>query len=83
MFNSGIHIQPLWLRLFASHNHVNKIATTQAFVRDSQQRISIGWQVNTNDVGLLVDNMIDEARVLVRKAVVVLSPDVGGQQIVQ
>src|SRR5262249_20414057 len=40
-------------------------------------------QVDAHDLGLLVDNVIYEPRVLMAEAVVVLPPDVARQQVVQ
>jgi hypothetical protein len=48
-----------------------------------QQRVGVGRQVDADDLGLLVDHVVDEARVLVAEAVVVLPPDVRGEQVVQ
>ena len=42
-----------------------------------------GGKYTRTIVGLLVDHVVDEARVLVGEAVVVLSPDMAGEQVVQ
>ena len=83
MFNRGIHVQVLQLRLFAGYDHIDIVAAAQAVVGHRQQRIGIGREVDANDVGLLIDHVIDKARVLVRKTIVVLPPDVRGQQVVE
>src|SRR3546814_7060208 len=41
------------------------------------------WQVDPDDLGLLVHDVVDEAGVLVGEAVVVLAPHVRGQQVVE
>ncbi len=48
-----------------------------------EQRVRVGRQVHAHDLGALVDDEVDEARVLVREAVVVLAPYVRRQQVVQ
>jgi phage tail protein X len=55
----------------------------QAVIEDRQQAIGVGRKVNAHDIGLLVDDVVEEAGILVREAVVILLPDVGGEQIVQ
>ena len=52
-------------------------------VSDPQQRIGVRREVDPDDVRLLVDHEIDEAGILVAETVVILPPDVGGEQIVQ
>ena len=52
-------------------------------VHHRQQRVRVRWQVDADDLGLLVHRQIDEAGILVRKAVVVLPPDVRRQQVIQ
>jgi len=47
-----------------------------------QQAVGIRWKVNPHHLGLLIDYVVDETGVLVCKAVVILPPDVRGQQIV-
>ena len=55
----------------------------QAVIKDRQQTIGIGRQVNAHDIGLLVDDVVEEAGILVGEAVVILLPHVGGEQIVE
>ncbi len=55
----------------------------QAVIEDRQQAVGVGRQVNAYDIGFLVDDVVEEAGILVREAVVILLPDVGGEQIVQ
>src|ERR1051326_3748436 len=59
------------------------MATAQAMVRYGKQGVGIGWQINSDNVRFLVGHMIDETGVLVRETVVVLPPNMRGQQIVQ
>ena len=71
------------LGLLAGHDHVDVVAAPQAVVGDAQQRVGVRRQVDADHLGLLVDHVVDEARVLVAEAVVVLPPDVRGEQVVQ
>ena len=83
MHHRRVHGQPLRQGVFAGNHHVDVMPAAQAVIEDRQQAIGIGRQVNAHDIGLLVDHVIEEAGVLVGEAVVILLPDVGGEQIVQ
>ena len=78
-----VHRQPLRRRLLAGDDDVDVVAAAQAVVGDREQAVGVGRQVDADDLGLLVDDVVDEAGVLVAEAVVVLPPDVAGQQVVQ
>ena len=52
-------------------------------IGDRQQAIRVRRQIDPHDVGFLVGDVIDEARILVGKAVVILAPDMRGEQVVQ
>ena len=43
------------------------VAAAQAVIGHGQQAIRIGREVNANDVGFLIDHMIDEAGVLMAR----------------
>lgn len=75
MLNRRLHVQPLCFRMLAGHNYVDLVPAAQAMVGDGQQRVGIGRQVDPDDLGLLVEHMVDEARILVAGAIVVLAPD--------
>ena len=83
VLDGRIHVEPLRGGLLAGHDHVDVVAAPQAMVRHAQQRVGVGRQIDADHLGLLVDYVVDEAGVLVAEAVVVLPPDVGGEQIVQ
>ena len=83
MHHRGVHGQPLREGVFARHHHVDVMPAAQAVIEDRQQAIGVGRQVNAHDIGLLVDHVVEETGILVREAVVILLPDVGGEQIVQ
>ena len=69
--------------VFARNHHVDVMPAAQAVIKDRQQAVGIGRKVNAHDIGLLVDDVVEETGILVREAVVILLPDVGGEQIVQ
>jgi len=71
------------MMLFAGNDDIDEIAAAQTVVGDAQQGIGIRGQENADDAGLFIDDQIDEARVLVGKAVVILTPDMGCQQVIQ
>ena len=52
-------------------------------IGDPEQRVGVRRKVNAHDVGLLVGDKIDETRILVAEAVVILLPDVRGQEIIE
>ncbi len=75
--------EPVRRGLLAGDDHVDVVAAAQAVVGDREQRVRVRRQVDPDDLGLLVDDVVDEARVLVAEAVVVLAPDVRAQQVVE
>ena len=79
----GFHGQPLGHGAFPGDDDVDVVAAAQAVVEDRQQAVRVGRQVDADDAGFLVDDVVEEAGVLVGEAVVVLLPDVGGEQVVQ
>jgi len=52
-------------------------------VGDEQQRVGVRWQVDAYHVGLLVQHMVDEPGVLVAEPIVLLPPDMAGEQVIQ
>jgi len=78
-----VHRQVVQGGLLAGNDHVHVVTAAQAVVGDREERVCIGRQVDADDLGLLVDDVVDEARVLVREAVVVLAPDVRAEQVVE
>ena len=47
-------------------------------VHHRQQTVGIRRQINANDLGFLVHDVVNEAGILMRETVVVLPPDVRG-----
>ncbi len=71
-----VHRQPLGRGLLAGDDDVDVVPAAQAVVGDREQAVGVGREIDAHDLGLLVHDVIDEARVLVAEAVVVLPPDV-------
>ena len=78
-----LHRQPLRRRLFAGDDDVDVVAAAQAVIGHAQQAVGVRRQVDADDSGLLVDDVIDEARILMAEAVVILPPDVAREQVVE
>ncbi len=78
-----VHGQPLRRGLLACDNHVDIVAAAQAVVRHRKKRIGVRRQIDPDDVRFLVDDVVDEARILVAEAIVVLPPDMRTEEIVQ
>ena len=76
VLDGGVHAQPLRSRVLARHDDIHVVPAAQAVIDHRQQTIGVRRQIDADHVGFLVDDEIDETRVLVREAVVVLSPDV-------
>ena len=83
MPGGSVHRQPLRCRVLAGNHDIDILPTPQAMVHHGQQAVGIRWQVDADHAGLLVHDDVKEARVLVRETVVILTPDVRGQEIVQ
>jgi hypothetical protein len=83
MQNGVVHREELQRRLFSGDDDVDVVAAAQAVVGHRQQRVGVRRQVDADDLRLLVGDVVDEAGILVRKAVVVLPPDVRAEQIVE
>ena len=81
--NGRIDVEPLPLRLLAGDDQVDVVAAAQTVIRDRQQAVRVGRQIDAHDVGFLVRDMIDKAGILMRKAVVILPPDMRGEQVIQ
>src|SRR5208282_1085544 len=76
MFYCVIHREPLRRGLFAGDYYVDVVAASEAVVGNGKQAIGIGRKIDPHYLCFLVDYVIDEAGVLVRKPVMVLTPDV-------
>ena len=83
MLHSVFDGEPLRRRLLTRDDEVDVVARAEAVVGDGEQGVGVRRQIDADGVGLLVGDVVDEAGVLVREAVVVLPPDVRGEQVVE
>jgi len=83
MRHGGVHVQPLRKGVFAGHHDVDVVSAAQTVIKDREQAIGIRRQINAHNIGLLVDDMVEETGILVGKAIVILLPDMRGEQIIQ
>ena len=82
MQERGLSARTVRSWVFARDDYVDVMTAAQAMVHYRQQAVGIRWKVNTYDLGLLIDDVVDETWVLVRESVVILAPDMRGQQVV-
>ena len=68
--------------MFACNHNVDVMAAAQAMVHHGEEAICIGGKINTNNLSLFVYDVVDEARILMREAVMILPPDMGRQKVV-
>ena len=78
MLDRCVHVEPLLLGVFARDDDVDAVPASQTPVGHREEGIGIRWQVHADDVGFLVHHVVDEARVLMTEAIVILPPDVRG-----
>ena len=69
-----VHCEPLRARVLARNDDVDVVAAPYAVVEAAQQAVGVRRQIEPHDVRLLVRHVVEEAGILVRKAVVVLLP---------
>src|ERR1017187_2035882 len=72
--NGRINIQVLQMLLFVRDNDVNVVLRAQAMICYRQQTIGIRWEIDAGYCGTLVEHDIEKPRILVRKAIVILTP---------
>ncbi len=78
-----LHRHQVEHRLLARDHDVDVVPRAQAVVGHRQQRVGVRRQVHPHHGGLLVDHHVQEAGVLVAEPVVVLTPHVRAQQVVE
>ena len=84
-FSRLIKGNPCWRGLLACENSVDAVSGRVSLLAHGQQKIGIGRVIDVYHVVIvvaLVEQNIDKARILVREAVVILSPHVAGKQYV-
>ncbi len=52
-------------------------------IGNGQQAVGVRRQIDAHHFRLLVDDMIDEAGILMAEAIVILTPDMAGEQIIE
>ena len=78
-----VHGQPLRGRLLARDHDIDVVAAAQAVIGHRKQAVGVRRQVDANDLGLLVDDVVDEPRILMAEPVVVLPPHVRTEEVVE
>ena len=74
MFKSLVHGQPLKLRLLATGDNVDVVATPHAVVEDTQQAIAVRRIVHPDRFAPACQRIVDESGRLMAEAVVVVPP---------
>ena len=62
MLHRGIHREPLRRRMFARNHDIDVVAAAQAVVDHREQTVGVRRQIDADDFGFLVHDVIDEAR---------------------
>ena len=75
MLRGRVDVEVLQRRLLAGDDDVDVVAAAQAMIDHGQQRVRIRRQIDAHHFRFLVGDVIDEARILVAEAVVILPPD--------
>src|ERR1700675_2601648 len=83
MFDRRLHVEPLQGWLLSGNDYIHVVPAAEAVISHGKKCIRVGRQIDTYDVRFLVRDVIDEAGVLVREPVMVLTPDMRRQQIIQ
>src|SRR5690348_15144120 len=74
MADCSIHVQVLQMLLFVGNNDVDVIFRPQAMIGHRQQTIRIRREIDSSDSGAFVEHYIQKSRILVREAIVILTP---------
>ena len=74
MAGRRFNVEPLPFHLLAGNDQVDVVPASQTVIGNRQQAIGVRRQIDANDIGALIRNMIDESRVLMGKPVVILPP---------
>src|SRR6516162_2977494 len=83
VFDRLIHRQPNWGRLLARDDKVHVVAAAETVVCYAEEAVGVRREIDADNLGLFIDHMVDEPRVLVTEAVVVLPPDMRTEQVVE
>ena len=83
MFDGRIYVEPLQCGLLAGDDHIDIMSAPQTVICDRKQAIGVRWQINANNISLLIHDMVDKAGVLMSEPVVILPPYVRSQQVIE
>lgn len=83
MLDGCLHRKVLEVVLFVGDDDVDVVGGAETVIHAGEKAISVGRQVDADDLGGLICDHIQKAGVLVREAVVILSPHHCGEQDVQ
>ncbi len=83
MFHGGVHRQPLGRGMLAGDDDIDVVPAAQAMIHHGEQAIRVRRQIHAHDLRLLVDHMVDEPGILMGEAIVILTPYMGTQQVVE
>ncbi len=78
-----VHVQPLRGGMLAGDHDVDVMAAAEAVVHDAQETVRVRRQIDAHHLRFLVHDQVDEAGILVGEAVVILPPDVAGEEVVE
>ena len=78
-----VHVEVLQVVLLVGDDDVDVVFRAEAVVHCAEEAVCVGREVDADDFGGLVGDDVEEARVLVGEAVVVLSPDGRGEEYVE
>ena len=70
-----VHAEILQMGLFVRDDYIDVIAGAQAVVGDAEETICVRRQVNADYTGAFVGDHVEEAGILMRETVVILTPD--------
>src|SRR5215831_15137831 len=83
VFDGLVHGKPNRGRLLSRDDEIYVVAAAETVVGNAEEAVGVRRQVDADDLGLFVNNMIDEPWVLVTEAVMVLPPDMRTEQVVE
>ena len=69
------HIEVLDMVLLVGNDDVDVVGAAETMICDREESVSVRWEVDSHDFWALVCDNIEETRILMGEAVVVLSPD--------
>src|SRR5258705_9275799 len=81
MVAGRLHVEILQRRLFPRNDYIDVVAAAQAVISHREQRVGIGRKIYSDDLGFLFHYKIDETRILMAEAIMILPPNVRSQQI--